>query len=434
MLNSAIARPSGWRKQTPDRAYFSDLAAKAPIGDHGRAEIRQLLNRIRPVLRTNTTQMLLLNILFDATYEQDWQQGSQPIVWLSNDALARQLNISVSATRAALRALTDMGVITHHDSANCRRFGHRDRSGRIVHAHGISLALLEARFGELTAKADKLDLENHRRRVLRNDITSLRRNIMATLEIAKETVKPSRWHSIAQRFDQLRAFLGKIGRASVEHLERMHRDFERLWKALNALVMRDLDKKTDTKASSDGHLLEHTTQPETVSCNEERSRANAQHSGFQADSAFSAEKMALENEPRQVEGHEQPEESVKSGRRIDLRTVLAACPIISELSAEPPRSWRELDAYAAELRPMFGVSAHAWAEMRQVAGQGLAALALAITAQKYADGEVSSPGGYLRGMARKAAEGELHLEKSLHGLLARKLAARPDQSRQELFQ
>lgn len=424
---------TGWRKQTPERAYFSDLAAKAPIGDHSRAEIRRLLNRIRPVLKTNTTQMLLLNIMFDATYDQDWKNGSQPIVWLSNEAMARQLNISVNATRAALRSLTDMGVISHHDSANCRRSGQRDRSGRIVHAHGISLALLEARFDELTAKADRYDLDNQRRRVLRNDITSLRRDIMATLEIAKETVKPTRWHSIAQRFDQLRAFLGKIGRASVEHLERMHRDFERLWKVLNALVMSNLDKKTDTKASSDGHLLKSTTQPETVSCNEERSCANAQHSGFQTDSAYGAERMALENEPRQVEGHEQPEKSVRSGRRIDLRTVLTACPIITELSAEPLRSWRDLDAYAAELRPMLGVSAQAWAEMRQVAGQGLAALALAITAQKQADGEVSSPGGYIRGMTRKAKSGDLHLEKSLHGLLARKLAVRASQPGAELF-
>ena len=424
---------TGWRKQTPERAYFSDLAAKAPIGNHGRAEIRKLLNRIRPVLRTNTTQMLLLNILFDATYDQDWQKGSQPIVWLSNEALARQLNISVNATRAALRSLTDMGIISHHDSANCRRSGQRDRSGRIVHAHGISLALLEARFDELTAKADRLDLENHRRRILRNDITSLRRDIMAALDMSKETLPARRWQSFAKRLDHLRAFLGKIGRASVEHLERMHRDFERLWKALNALVMGDLDKKTDTKASSDGHLLEPTTHPKTVSCNDKRSCAYAQHSGFEADSACGAEKMALENEPERIVKPEQAENPAKSGRRIDLRTVLTACPIISELSAEPPRNWRELDAYAAELRPMLGVSAHAWAEMRQVAGQGLASLALAITAQKQADGEVSSPGGYLRGMARKAADGELHLEKSLHGLLARKLAARASQPGAELF-
>ncbi|WP_180902429.1 plasmid replication protein RepC [Martelella soudanensis] len=425
---------TGWRKQTPERAYFSDLAAKTPIGDHSRAEIRRLLNRIRPVLKTNTSQMLLLNILFDATYDQDWQKGSQPIVWLSNEALARQLNISVNATRAALRSLTDMGIISHHDSANCRRSGQRDRSGRIVHAHGISLALLEARFDELTAKADRYDRDNQRRRILRNDITSLRRDIMAALEMSKETLPARRWHSFAKRLGDLRAFLGKIGRANVEHLERMHRDFERLWKALNALVMRDLDKKTDTTESVNRHLFKPTTKPEIVSCNDERSYADAQQSRFEPDSAYGPERMALENEPERIVKPEQAENPVKSGRRIDLRTVLAACPIISELSPVPPRSWRELDAYAAELRPMLGVSAHAWAEMRQVAGQGPASLALAITAQKQADGEVSSPGGYLRGMARKAAEGELHLEKSLHGLLARKLAARPDQGRQELFQ
>ncbi|MEO1988865.1 MAG: plasmid replication protein RepC [Martelella sp.] len=433
MLNSATARPSGWRKQTPDRAYFLDRATKAPIGDHGRAEIRQLLNRIRPVLRTNTTQMLLLNILFDATYEQVWQKGSQPIVWLSNDALARQLNISVSATRAALRALTDMGIITHHDSANCRRFGHRDRSGRIVHAHGISLALLEARFDELTAKADRLDLENHRRRVLRNDITSLRRNITAALDMSKETLPARRWHSFAKRLDHLRAFLGKIGRASLDHLERMHRDFERLWKALTAMVMRALDKKTDTTESVSGHLLEPTTEPEIVSCNNKRSCAVAQHSEFEPDSACGAERVAPENELERIVRTEQAESPVKSRRRIDLRTVLAACPIISELSLEPPRNTRDLDAFASQLRPSLGVSAQAWAELRQVAGQGLASLALAITAQKQADGEVNSPGGYIRGMARKAADGELHLEKSLHGLLARKLATRSSQPGTELL-
>ena len=72
---------TGWRKQTPERAYFSDLAAKAPIGDHSRAEIRRLLNRIRPVLKTNSTQMLLLNILFDATYDQDWKNGCPTRPW-----------------------------------------------------------------------------------------------------------------------------------------------------------------------------------------------------------------------------------------------------------------------------------------------------------------------------------------------------------------
>ncbi|MET3602099.1 replication initiation protein RepC [Martelella mangrovi] len=204
----------------------------------------------------------------------------------------------------------------------------------------------------------------------------------------------------------------------------MHRDFERLWKALNALVMNDLDKKTDTKESVHRHLLEPTTQPETVSCKDEWSCADAQHSAFEADSGSAAERMALEKEPGQIARAEQPDRPVKSGRQIDLRTVLTACPIISELSIEPLRSWHELDAYAAELRPMLGVSAHTWAEMRQVAGQGLAALALVITAQKQADGDVSSPGGYLRGMARKAKAGDLHLEKTLHGLLARKLAAR----------
>ncbi|TPW27073.1 hypothetical protein FJU08_20915 [Martelella alba] len=206
-MNSSQGRnPTGWRKQTIARLQYAQMAKAAAFGRHSRAEIRHLLNRIRPALGLGTTQTFLLNILFDATYEQDWQVGRAPIVWPSNETLARQLSISVNATRDALRFLADEGLIAYQNSANCRRAGQRDRNGRIIYAYGINLALLEARYDELKAQADHHDDETARRRVLRNDITSLRRTIEATIEMARDRVP-------AERLKTFERQLGLIGPA-----------------------------------------------------------------------------------------------------------------------------------------------------------------------------------------------------------------------------
>lgn len=52
-------------------------------------------------------------------------------------------------------------------------------------------------------------------------------------------------------------------------------------------------------------------------------------------------------------------------------------------------------------------------------GEQLAAVAVAVTLEKYDRQEVSSPGGYLRAMTDRAAAGELYLARSVFGLAAR---------------
>jgi replication initiation protein RepC len=51
-------------------------------------------------------------------------------------------------------------------------------------------------------------------------------------------------------------------------------------------------------------------------------------------------------------------------------------------------------------------------------GPAVAAAALALIYDKHATGEVSSPGGYLRGMVEKGLAGELHLDRSFYGRLS----------------
>jgi replication initiation protein RepC len=85
-------------------------------------------------------------------------------------------------------------------------------------------------------------------------------------------------------------------------------------------------------------------------------------------------------------------------------------------------NWSEMHRVAGQVRPMVGVSEHAWAVAQEQLGPQAAAAAMALIFEKFSDGEVASPGGYLRGMVEKAGAGELHLERSFYGRLSGKAA------------
>lgn len=84
------------------------------------------------------------------------------------------------------------------------------------------------------------------------------------------------------------------------------------------------------------------------------------------------------------------------------------------------RTWAELARLAPQICRMAGISEDA--RRRRVVdqmGEQAAAIAIAITLQKFDERQENSPGGYLRAMTERAAAGELHLARSVSGLAAR---------------
>jgi replication initiation protein RepC len=110
---------------------------------------------------------------------------------------------------------------------------------------------------------------------------------------------------------------------------------------------------------------------------------------------------------------------------LDLGTVMQACPGFTQMARDLGgyiENWSQLHRVAGQVRPMVGVSEHAWTVAQEKLGPQLAAAAMALIFDKFNDGEVSSAGGYLRGMVEKAGAGELHLERSFYGRLSGKAA------------
>jgi hypothetical protein len=86
-----------------------------------------------------------------------------------------------------------------------------------------------------------------------------------------------------------------------------------------------------------------------------------------------------------------------------------------------PLDWKDLVDAAWALLPELGISKSAWVEACAVLGTTGAALCVLITdhaALREKDG-VRNPGGYLRSMTRKAQRGELHLHRSIFGILSK---------------
>ena len=96
--------------------------------------------------------------------------------------------------------------------------------------------------------------------------------------------------------------------------------------------------------------------------------------------------------------------------------VLDACPDIVDYAKGGIANWRDFEATAAVARGMIGISPSAWAAARSVMGEIPAAIVVAGILQKGA--AVSSAGGYLRELTRKAGEGEFSVGPMLMALIS----------------
>jgi len=110
----------------------------------------------------------------------------------------------------------------------------------------------------------------------------------------------------------------------------------------------------------------------------------------------------------------------KKRAALDLPVVMQVCPEFASWArdlGEYLKDWGDLHRVAGQLRPMIGISEHAWNVAQEQLGKQVATAALVLVFEKHSAGEVASQGGYLRGMVEKAGAGELHLERSFFGRL-----------------
>lgn len=412
--NSRIA-PDGWRKPTAALAQADQLA---DIGAHRaapKARCVVALKRVGAHLGLKAADLLLLDTLAAFTQPQDWEAGQRPIVWPSNAYLMAQTGFSLSTLKRHARRLVEVGVITFRDSPNGKRWGRRDAEGRIVEAYGFDLAPLAARVETLEALAAEVQAERAQCQVLRRQITIARRAIRARIETARDSAFGGAWAAVLSRFEALLARL-PARNAGVDVLRAASAQFDELLARIEAMFQaatgagqgadlgtsaienaQETRNMTPKEVNSDPHIPT-TNELHSVTCNSSEHEERGQGApGCSVDPPVETE-----------------------AKGVDLATILQACPEFTSWARTLGgyvRDWRDFARVSSELRPMIGISENAWAVAEAQMGKPTAAAALALVFDKFNTGEVTSPGGYLRGMVEKSRAGELHLDRSFFGRL-----------------
>ena len=142
------------------------------------------------------------------------------------------------------RALIEAGLVTMKDSPNGKRYGVRDRAGRITEAYGFDLSPIATRYGEFVRLAEEARAERAEMGRLRRRATIARKGIAQILETASEHgLQGEDWASLARETRTLAMALRRVERPEemalgVEGLERRQRAArERLEILLSAVTV-----------------------------------------------------------------------------------------------------------------------------------------------------------------------------------------------------
>ncbi|CCM79811.1 Replication protein RepC [Rhizobium mesoamericanum STM3625] len=402
-------RPTG-RIITPQRTHFRRLAESAEIGTVTRAQLAGLAQSLTCTGLINATESHLLVALINTVPAESFGPFGRPIVFKSNRQLAFEIGRSVSRVSRLLSRLFDAGLVTMRDSGNYKRYPIRSGHGEIMGGCGIDLRILVVRYTELDKLVRQAQAE-------KRDTDAASRRYRGTLRAVRYALSTAEQHSdrtlrhVGARIDRINVLIRAAGSASSRMLSRATALLERLIDWLMRLPITAVEAQETGKTASprlENGIHKRNTIPKI------RVHSNSKWPSPNADSIpNSACEKSLgpdRNEISQAQNLPKP--------AVALQDVMKAVPIL-QVYGLAPKSWAELARNMPLMCRFAGISEDARTRAVQQMGEPQAAVAVAITLEKYSRQEVRSPGGYLRAMTNRASVGELHLARSVFGLAAR---------------
>lgn len=379
-----------------------------------RVDALQLAKRAAAAMGLKAAKIAMIDKLFGYSPAGDWEsKDASPIVWPSNDALARQLGLSVSTTRHHLRGLAAAGPIAHASHPTFQRRGVRDKHGNIVEAFGIDLSPIIMRHDELLEIALAYEHEGLERRSLSYRRTQLRREIEAILVAVRQDGHLGNWQLFQARLDRLRETVP-------DHLEH----FRQIVDALADL--RDEVEDAYEKASSRSYL-------DTAVSISRRVQTTA-HLSFEYCSSTAEAPCPAFGRERPVRRHVEKNDRSSSTAgnndigHVSLDLVRSACPALEKHLPHVFDSWAGLRQSGRALCAVAAINTQVWTEAETYLGADTAIAALAVTMQRADDGQVASPGAYLRTLVQRGRKGQLRIGRSLFALAdVKSRTARPSE-------
>lgn len=421
---------SGLRKVTSGLKRAEALAARYSENETvSKTLVWRVVAEAAAPLGLSGSAQVILNLLFKRSKPSDWDDASHhPIVWPSNDELCRQSGFAVGTVRRSLRTLVDHGLIAYADSNNGKRRGFRNHDGTLVKAFGFDLAPSAVRYNELKTMIERIRIEDRMRYDYREEITTQRRAIRATIEAARSDERMGDWTSLSERYCEITDGL-RTERLILTELQSLLHQLIRLRAAVDhawGLTLSTEEKSTfyasnHTGLGTNNHVHD-TDYNRSINRNLylERRDANApQHPLAASGSEGSSDKERVRDA-----GTNPHVGRVRKAQElpISFELLATACPSSRDYKAFI-RNWSDVQEIAEIAVPALGINRSAWVEACQTMGREIASVSIVVILEKMNREPLSikSPGGYLRAMTERYREGQLNLSGSLMGLAKREL-------------
>ena len=422
-MDTHTAPPTGRRRITPPQLR-AEAAGAVPFPPTTPGRVLAAFKRAEPALGAPAQVVKLIDYLVGRTQAQDWAgTGLGPIAWPSDAELEDRLNVGPSQRKAIVRAALDAGYLRLRRSPNGKRYGHRDKQGRITDAYGFDLSPLAegmAGFERLSAEWEARRDEGRR---LRREIASSRNAVLGLVDLAlAQGLGGEDWPAVAAQADALwrqrgqhRDPLALVPVAA--RLRALHvRVAEQVAAALAAV---EAVQTAPTGPEYRPHLTTTNQLPiaeanttSLESAGPDRPTAQEEQGTRDGPSRWTAATQARDRSA--CETSAQP--SALRGFVVTPGFLLAIAPAFRDWVGSARAGWDELEQAAAHVRSALGISPHAWGQACVALGRREAVVALAAICARHAAGKVRSPGGLLRRMVELHEQGSLRLDRTLFGL------------------
>ena len=327
------------------------------------------------------------------------------LIFPSNAAICARLNgMPDSTMRRHLRVLVSSGIIGRRDSPNGKRFVRRAPDGTEV--YGFDLTPLRQKFAHISATAEKLRAERATVARLRREVSLMRRDLFGLMELGSQTAPGSEFWS-KLRETAIRAARTLRRTLRLEELRAISADLSTALEVARNAVDRVYSSERSGHLNSRVDHYEHHHQNTNVDYIEsEQADELIIETGaarLQVTNDFESSELQPRESRDEVCRGDSPRAPDQATPRIPLSVVVEVCRELRLFVPERIRDWHEFVRAVAIVRPMIGITTELWEQAMNAMGPTSAAVVVAAMLER--QGEIRSPGGYLRHLTKRAEEG-----------------------------